>query len=154
MNTLSHKGFKASIAFDEDDNVLVGRILGINDVIGFHADSVEGLRAAFQEAVEDYVETCKKIGKAPEKAYSGRLMLRVDPKVHSRVAIAAEMAGKSLNQWSEEVLAAMSQRFIRHDIEIAAAMEDFERQISKAAEELELEGRKGDDNYAEARLAG
>jgi lipoate-protein ligase A len=84
-------------------------------------------------------------------AYSGRLMLRVDPKVHSRVAIAAEMAGKSLNQWSEEVLADMSQRFISHDIEIAAAMEDLERQISK---ELELEGGKGDDNYAEARLAG
>jgi len=31
--------------------------------------------------------------------------LRVDPAVHARAALAAELAGKSLNQWSEEVLA-------------------------------------------------
>jgi predicted HicB family RNase H-like nuclease len=31
-------------------------------------------------------------------------MLRVDPAVHSKVALAAEVAGKSLNQWGEEVL--------------------------------------------------
>ena len=63
------------------------------------------LKAAFRESVDDYIETCAKIGKKPQKPYSGNLMLRVDPAVHSKAAIAAELAGKSLNQWSEEVLA-------------------------------------------------
>ncbi len=31
-------------------------------------------------------------------------MLRIDPAVHSKAALAAELAGKSLNQWSEEAL--------------------------------------------------
>lgn len=31
-------------------------------------------------------------------------MLRVDPKTHANAVVAAELAGKSLNQWSEEVL--------------------------------------------------
>lgn len=104
MNMMTYKGYKASISFDEKDDIFFGRLLGINDVIGFHADTVTDLKAAFHEAVDDYVETCAKLGKQPEKPYSGNLMLRVDPAVHSKVALAAEAAGKSLNQWGEEVL--------------------------------------------------
>lgn len=77
--------------------------------MGFHADTVEGLRAAFREAVEDYLETCAKLGKQPQRAWSGRVMFRVDPEVHRKAALAAELAGKSLNQWAEEVLAKAAQ---------------------------------------------
>ena len=73
--------------------------------MGFHADTVGGLREAFHEAVEDYLETCAKVGKEPQRAYSGQVMFRVDPDVHRRAALAAELAGKSLNQWAEDVLA-------------------------------------------------
>ena len=31
-------------------------------------------------------------------------MFRIDPEVHRRAAQAAELAGKSLNQWAAEVL--------------------------------------------------
>ena len=104
-NTLSYKGYTARVEFDDDDGIFFGRIAGIRDGVGFHADTVADLRAAFHEAVDDYIETCAKIGKSPQKPYSGNLMLRVDPQVHSKAALAAELAGKSLNQWSEEVLA-------------------------------------------------
>ncbi len=104
-NILSHKGYSARVEFDADDGLFFGRVAGLNDVVGFHADSVKGLVAAFQEAVEDYIATCEKLGKSPEKPCSGKLMLRVDPKVHARALRAAELAGVSLNQWSEKVLA-------------------------------------------------
>ncbi|BCH11953.1 antitoxin HicB [Mesorhizobium sp. 131-3-5] len=105
MKGMIYKGFGARIEFDSGDEIFSGKIAGISDVIGFHADTVAGLKTAFHEAVDDYVETCKKVGKEPQKPYSGNLMLRVDPRVHSAVAIAAELAGKSLNEWGEEVLA-------------------------------------------------
>ena len=79
-------------------------LAGIRDGVGFHADTVEGLREAFHEAVEDYIETCAKIGKEPQKTYSGQVMFRVSPDVHRKAALAAELSGKSLNQWAEEVL--------------------------------------------------
>ena len=104
MKAMVYKGFAAHIEFDADDEIFTGRLAGIRDGVGFHADTVPDLKAAFHEAVDDYIETCKKVGKDPQKTYSGNLMLRVDPEVHSRVAIAAELAGKSLNQWGEEVL--------------------------------------------------
>lgn len=105
MNTMSYKGYSARIDYDDEDGILTGRIAGIADVIGFHADTVEDLRAAFFEAVDDYIETCAKAGKEPQKPYSGKMMFRVAPEVHRKAAIAAELAGKSLNQWAEDVLA-------------------------------------------------
>ena len=105
MKALSYKGYSARIEFDGDDEIFVGRIAGIRDVVGFHADTVTDLKAAFHEAVNDYIETCKKVGKAPQKSLSGNLMLRVSPEVHSKAAIAAELAGKSLNEWGQEAIA-------------------------------------------------
>jgi len=110
MNTLSYKGYKASVGYDDGDEIFFGRLLGIHDVVGFHADNVADLKAAFHEAVEDYIKTCAKVGKEPQKPYSGNLMLRVDPAVHSKAAFAAELAGKSLNQWGEEVLRAAAEK--------------------------------------------
>jgi len=104
MKALVYMGYAARIEFDADDEIFTGKIAGIRDIVGFHAETVADLKAAFHEAVEDYVETCKKVGKEPQKPYSGNLMLRVDPQVHSKVAIAAELAGKSLNEWGEEAL--------------------------------------------------
>jgi len=103
-NSMTYKGYSARIAYDDDDEIFTGRIAGIRDGIGFHANTVDALRDAFHEAVEDYVETCAKLGKAPQKAFSGQVMFRVDPEIHRKAALAAELSGKSLNQWAEEVL--------------------------------------------------
>jgi len=32
------------------------------------------------------------------------VMFRISPEVHARAALAAQLAGKSLNQWAEDVL--------------------------------------------------
>lgn len=104
INTMRYKGFSARIEYDDDDRIFTGRIAGIRDGVGFHAETVEGLREAFHEAVEDYVETCVKIGKAPQRSFSGQMMFRVSPEVHRKAVVAAELAGKSLNQWAQEVL--------------------------------------------------
>jgi predicted HicB family RNase H-like nuclease len=104
MKAMVYKGYAARIEFDGEDNIFFGKIAGIRDGVTFHADNVTDLIAAFHEAVDDYVDTCERIGKSPQKPYSGNLMLRVDPDLHSRVARAAELAGKSLNEWSQDAL--------------------------------------------------
>ena len=105
---MTHRGYAARTEYDDEDAIFTGRIAGIRDGIGFHADTVVELRAAFHEAVEDYIETCARIGKEPQKAYSGQVMFRISPEVHHKAVVAAELAGKSLNQWAEEVLARAS----------------------------------------------
>ena len=104
MNTMTYKGHTARGDFDDAEGIFSGRLLGISDVVGFHADNVPELRAAFEDAVDDYVETCARIGKQPEKPASGKLMLRIPPDVHRAALVAAESAGTSLNQWASKVL--------------------------------------------------
>jgi predicted HicB family RNase H-like nuclease len=104
MSNLTYKGYYARIEFDPDDLIFVGRIAGIDDVVSFHADNANDLIAAFHEAVNDYVAACTKIGKAPDKPYSGKLMFRVDPEIHADAALAAKLMGQSLNTWAASVL--------------------------------------------------
>jgi predicted HicB family RNase H-like nuclease len=112
MKAWTHKNYMAAIEFDPEDEIFTGRLLGINDVVSFHASTVKELKAAFHEAVDDYIELCAKTGKQPEKQMSGNLMLRVEPEVHANAIIAAELAGKSLNQWGEEVIRAATGQFV------------------------------------------
>jgi predicted HicB family RNase H-like nuclease len=104
MSMMTYRGYSAAVDFDPDDEIFFGKIAGIRDGVGFHADTVAELKAAFREAVDDYIETCARIGKSPDKPYSGKVMFRVDPEVHARVAKAAELSGRSLNAWAEEAL--------------------------------------------------
>ena len=105
MNTMTHKGYAAQIEYSDDDQCFVGHIAGIKDVVGFHGESVSELRAAFEEAVDDYLETCAKLNRSPQRPYSGKLMLRIPPEIHAAVAVAAEVSGKSINQWAAEKFA-------------------------------------------------
>jgi predicted HicB family RNase H-like nuclease len=88
-NIMTHRGYRARVEFDAEDGLFVGRIAGIRDGVGFHADTVPALVQAFHEAVDDYLATCATLGKAPERPYSGKLMLRVDPQLHAKTAASA-----------------------------------------------------------------
>lgn len=105
MNTMMYKSYSARIEYSEEDGCFVGHIVSINDIVGFHGDTVDELRRAFEEAVDDYLETCARLGRPPQKSYSGNLTLRMPPEVHAAVARAAEVRGKSINQWATEALA-------------------------------------------------
>ena len=113
-NIMTYKGYSARIQYDDEDSTMTGQITGIRDGVGFHADSVEDLKLAFHESVDNYVEACAKMGKEPQKPYSGRVMFRVDPEVHRKAALAAELSGKSLNQWAEEVLNQWAEEVLNH----------------------------------------
>ena len=102
MSTMTYKRYAARVEYSDEDQCFIGRFAGIRDVIGFHGDSVASLRAAFEEAVDDYLETCAKLDRDPQRPFSGNLMLRIPPEVHAAVATAAEVSGKSINQWATE----------------------------------------------------
>ena len=64
-NSMVYKGYIARIEYSNDDRCFIGHIAGIDDVVGFHGKSVAELRAAFEEAVDDYVQTCEKLDRLP-----------------------------------------------------------------------------------------
>jgi len=103
-NTMHYKGYSARVEYDDTDRIFVGRLLGIQDIIVFHGDSVQALQIAMQESVDDYLNACEKLGQRPQKPGSGRLMIRIPPELHSATLTAAQAAGVSLNQWVTRTL--------------------------------------------------
>ena len=104
MNMMKYKGYLARIEYDEEDRIFVGHLAGIQDIVGFHGITVDELEAAFHESVDNYIAISEETGRPVQKSYSGKLMLRVPPDVHAAVAAAADVHGKSINQWASEVL--------------------------------------------------
>lgn len=104
MNTMTYKGYAARIEYSEEDGCFVGHLVGIRSIVGFDGKSVAELRKRFRQAVDHYLEASAELGEAPEKPFSGRVMLRVSPNLHARASAAAEVSGVSLNQWAAHVL--------------------------------------------------
>ncbi len=104
MNTMIYQGYAALVEYEAEDHIFAGRLVGIKDIVTFHGESVAELETAFREAVDHYLEVSARMGVKPQKPYSGKLLLRMPPDLHARVATAAELSGKSINQWVSETL--------------------------------------------------
>jgi predicted HicB family RNase H-like nuclease len=103
-NLLEYKGYSGTVEFSADDETFFGRIAGIRDVVSFEADSVAKLKKSFREAVEDYIGTCEKLNKHPDKEYKGSFNVRIKPKIHRLAVIKSAAMKMSLNQFVEVVL--------------------------------------------------
>ena len=101
---MTYKGYSASIEVDLEAEILFGRVLDINDVVTFKAKTIEEARQEFQNSIDDYLEFCKELGQEPDKPFSGKLPFRTTPENHRKIFIAAKKAGKSINNWMDEVL--------------------------------------------------
>lgn len=100
---MEYKGFTARVEFDHDAGVLHGEIEGLRDVVTFESTDVRGVEAAFRDSVDDYLTQCAEDGVEPERPYSGKFLLRLDPRLHREIAFAAARAGRSVNALATEV---------------------------------------------------
>lgn len=117
-NILTFNGHTASISYSTDDEVFFGKVRGVNDLITFEGTSVSELKNSFQEAVDDYVEMCKALGKSPDKTYKGVFNVRVSFELHKKIATFATQNDITLNGFVRSVLAyAMD----HEDISVAVA---------------------------------
>lgn len=101
---LEYKGYYASLHFSSEDEVFYGKLLGIDDLVNFEGASVKELKKAFHEAVDDYLETCKELGKEPNKTYKGTFNVRLTTDLHKRAAVFAAMHNISLNDFVKSAI--------------------------------------------------
>jgi predicted HicB family RNase H-like nuclease len=96
---LTYKGYTGHVEFDAEAGLLHGEVLDTRDVITFQGRSVDELERAFRDSVDDYLDFCASRGEAPDRPFSGRLMLRLPKELHRDVFVRARKEGKSLNQF-------------------------------------------------------
>ena len=104
MEFMTYKAYQARISYDRSLDQFAGRIIGVNDKVAFSADSVEALRAAFHDKLDDYLATWARTGVSPTRARAGKFSVRISQEVHARAAHAASAAGKTFPAWFEDTL--------------------------------------------------
>lgn len=96
---ISYKGYTGTVRFDAEAEIFHGEVLGLRDVVTFQGTSVDEIKNAFEESVDDYLEYCAERGEEPDKPFSGKFLVRIDPKLHRRLHELSAGDGESLNSW-------------------------------------------------------
>lgn len=58
MNVMTYKGYEAVVEFDEHADLFHGEIANLRDVITFQGRSVDELKRAFADSIEDSLAFC------------------------------------------------------------------------------------------------
>ena len=103
-NILEYKGYHTKVEFDAKNLVLTGKIEGINDLVNFECDNMKDVEKEFHEAVDDYLEFCKEVGKEPDREYKGTFNVRINPELHKRLAVVAMKNDTTLNASVEKAI--------------------------------------------------
>lgn len=101
---LEYKGYTGIFEYDEKADTFVGEVIDLNDVITFEGRSIEELKQALQDSIDVYLEFCIEKGKKPEKPFSGKFVVRVEPEIHRQATIQAKTRKMSLNKFVENAL--------------------------------------------------
>jgi len=99
---MEYKSYIGQAEFDDEADIFHGEVLLTRGVVTFQGRTVDELKQAFRDSVDDYLKFCQEQGVTPEKPFSGKFVLRLSPEAHRRAAMAARLAGKSLNTWAAE----------------------------------------------------
>ena len=67
INAMSYKGYTASMVFDAEDKVIVGRVLDIDDIISFHGESVAEFQSNFQAVSYTHLDVYKRQNPRPAR---------------------------------------------------------------------------------------
>jgi predicted HicB family RNase H-like nuclease len=108
---MTYKGYTGTVRFDDEAEIFYGEVTGLRDVVTFQGRTVDELKTAFQESIDDYLEFCESRGESPDKPFSGRFLLRVDPALHRKLAELSASEGESLNRW----LASRLEELVSHE---------------------------------------
>ncbi|HBM16080.1 MAG TPA: toxin-antitoxin system HicB family antitoxin [Lentisphaeria bacterium] len=99
-----YKGYTAKVTYDEHAEIFHGEVIGTQDVITFQSDNAHTLGQEFKKSIDEYLSFCKEVGKAPDKPFSGKFVLRLTPELHRKLYIQAAEHQKSLNELIAEKL--------------------------------------------------
>jgi len=103
-NTIEYKDYIGSVEYSAEDRCFFGKIEMIDDLVTFEATTVDELETNFKNAVNEYIKTCEKLGREPQKAFKGIFNVRVEPTLHKKIYKEALKTGVSINSFVNKAL--------------------------------------------------
>jgi len=103
-NTVEYNGYIGSIEYSSEDKCFFGKLEMIDDLVTFEATNADELEINFHQAVDEYLQTCKDLGREPAKVYKGVFNVKNDTKLHKKLYQEALKSGISLNSYIQKTL--------------------------------------------------
>ena len=101
---LEYKGYSGTVEYSSADRVLYGKVLGVKGYLSYVGDSLDSLRADFEDMIDDYLDSCVKEGIEPQKPYKGKFNVRISPELHRTLALYSASRNQTLNAAVEEAI--------------------------------------------------
>lgn len=103
-NTIEYNGYIGTIEYSQEDKCFFGKLDMINDLVTFEANNADDLEDNFKNAVDEYIETCKQLGREPQKAFKGVFNVRTGSELHLAAVRNALRMGVSLNSYIKNLI--------------------------------------------------
>jgi predicted HicB family RNase H-like nuclease len=103
---ITYKGYTALLEVDIPTGTIVGHVIGIRDQIVFQGETAAEAIDGFHKTVDAYLRCLAEEGQEPERPFSGRFNVRIDPETHRALVLDAEARQLSLNEVVKRAFAA------------------------------------------------
>ena len=103
-NMMNYKGYYGSVQYSDEDRLFHGKLEFIHSLISYEGTDAEGLRRAFEEAVEDYLDLCEEEGIEAEQPFAGTFNVRAGSDLYRRAVLFAREKGINLDRVVTEAL--------------------------------------------------
>ena len=104
MNLMEYKGYYGSVEASVEDGCLFGKLEFVGPLINYEGATVQEMEAAFHEAVDDYMQSCRDQGIEPQKPYKGTFNVRVGQGLHRAAVIVAKQRDMNLNELVKQAI--------------------------------------------------
>lgn len=101
---IRYKNYVGVVEYDDEGKIFTGEVISLRDVVTFQGRTAAELEKSFKQSVDLYLEMCERDGVEPQKPFSGRFNLRIDPELHRQLAERAALEKVSLNEYVTHVL--------------------------------------------------
>jgi len=114
MKTLKYKDYEGTCEIDAEDEICHGKLLFIDDLITYEAETPKQLKQEFESAVDDYIKTCADLGIEAKKPLKGQFNVRVTPELHKEAILRSYNDNVSLNEVVKRALE--SYLYVSHEV--------------------------------------
>lgn len=102
-NFIEYKGYYGTASFDAEELIFYGKLDFVKALVTYEATTAKQLKE-FENAVDDYLDTCKEKAIEPEQPFKGSLNIRLGKELHRKIALAANSQELSINAFIKNQL--------------------------------------------------
>lgn len=147
-NVLTYKDFIGSVEISLEDNILYGKILYINGLITYEANTLDELKTEFESAVDDYIEFCQEQGLDAYKSFNGKFNVRITPELHKKATLLATKKGITLNAFVSQ---AIENEIESNSREVSIVYTYMKRELIEFTQKLNMRDFSTDKNHSHKR---